>query len=200
MVINSNEEKELIGRLKEGERAAFDELVDIYKEKGFSIVFNMVGNFEDTKDVLQEVFVKIYLNIIKFQEKSRFSTWFYRIAVNCALDFLRKRKKSNRFVSDFLIDEDGRERKIEVADKRAEPARAAMINELSRNLEDSIAKLSEKQKTCFVLKHQNGLKIDEIAQILRCSGTTVKVHLFRAVNNLRKDLSIVYSGGKEAAC
>lgn len=74
-------------------------------------------------------------------------------------------------------------------DRSQGPRKIAMIKELGHNLEDCIAQLSEKQKVCFVLKHENGLSIQEIAQVLKCHPATVKVHIFRAINNLRKNLS-----------
>lgn len=175
--------------MKQGERSAFDEMVEIYKMKGFSITFNMVGNCEDARDILQEAFVKVYLNIKGFRESAQFSTWFYRIVVNCCLDFLRKRQRTNRVFTEPLVDEDGQEKELEVADFSFSPARMVIADELRRNLESCIAELSEKQRTCFVLKHQNGLSIEEIAQVIKCNPATVKVHLFRAVNNLRKSLS-----------
>ncbi len=189
VVANIDKETVLIQRIKQGERASFDALVSLYQQKGLGIAYNMVGNLEDAKDVLQEAFVKVYLNIKGFQERAQFSTWFYRIVVNCSLDLLRKKKRLNRIFIDSIIDEDGREKKLDVADSRLEPARMAIERELGRNLEDNIAKLSEKQRACFVLKHQNGLSIEEISQILKCNPATVKVHLFRAVGNLRKSLS-----------
>lgn len=192
MVINFDKQKELILRLKQGERSAFDELVEIYKMKGFAIAFNMVGNVEDAKDILQETFIKIYTNIKYFQEKSQFSTWFYRIVVNCSLDFLRKRKRISHIFVESIIDEEGKEKEPEVPDTSYEPARIAMRNELSGKLEESIAKLPEKQRISFVLKHQNGLSTQEISKIIKCNPQTVKVHLFRAVNNLRKSLSKYY--------
>lgn len=197
MIVDSGKQKELIERMKQGERSAFDEMVEIYKMKGFSIAYNMVGNCEDARDILQEAFVKVYLNIKGFRENAQFSTWFYRIVVNCCLDFLRKRQRANRVFAEPLIDEEGQVRELEVADTTFDPARMAMAGEISRNLEFCIAALSERQRICFVLKHQNGLSIEEIAQAIKCNPATVKVHLFRAVSNLRKSLPryIAQEGG-----
>jgi RNA polymerase sigma-70 factor (ECF subfamily) len=77
-----NKDIVLIERIKQGDRASFDVLVSLYQQKGLEIAYNIVGNLEDAKDVLQEAFVKVYLNIKGFQEKAKFSTWFYRIVVN----------------------------------------------------------------------------------------------------------------------
>lgn len=189
VVVGIDEETALIQRVKQGERASFDILVSLYQQKGLGIAYNMVGNLEDAKDVLQEAFVKVYLNIRGFQGRAQFNTWFYRIVVNCALDFLRKKKRLNRIFIDSIIDEDGREKKLDVAGSRLEPARITIERELGRSLEDSIDKLSKMQRTCFALRHQNGLSIEEISQTLKCNPATVKVHIFRAIGNLRKSLS-----------
>lgn len=108
------ENLDLIEHIKQGERASFDKLVSLYQQRGLSIAYNMVGNLEDAKDVLQEAFVKVYLNIKGFQGKSSFSTWFYRIIVNCCLDSLRKRKRSKVVFNDTLQDEDMRDKGIKV--------------------------------------------------------------------------------------
>lgn len=182
-------ESALIENIKQGERASFDILVSLYQQKGFSIAYNLVGNIEDAKDILQEAFVKVYLNIKGFQEKAQFFTWFYRIVVNCSLDFLRKQKRKERIFVEAIKDEEEQGKKLEIPDSSSEPARVAILRELGQELEDCIAKLSKNQKLCFVLKHQNGLTVQEISEILKCNPATVKVHLFRAANNLRNSLA-----------
>ncbi len=179
-------EKELIERLRQGERPAFDTLVELYKNKGFGICYNLLGNAEDAKDVLQEAFIKVYLNIKSFKEEARFSTWFYRIAVNCSLDFLRKQKVRNRVLQPAVVDEEGKVKEVE--DMRYEPRKVILNQELAANLDKCVAQLPKMQKLCFVLKHQNGLSNAEISRTLSCSLATVKVHLFRAVHSLQDKL------------
>jgi len=185
--IDIDKEKALIMRMKQNERSAFDELVCIYRNKGFAVAYNFVDNPEDAKDVLQETFIKVYLNIKKFKEQAKFSTWFYRIVVNCSLDFLRRRKTMRKVFTQNLLDEEGKVQQFE--DKRYEPGRILMNEELSSVLDNCISELPEKQKVCFILKHQNGLSNQEIARVLKCTISTVKVHLFRAVRNLQEKLS-----------
>lgn len=184
-------EPALIERVKCGERSGFDNLVGLYQQKGLCIAYSMVGNLEDAKDVLQEAFIKVYLNIKDFKEESKFSTWFYRIVVNCALDFLRKKKNKGKVFMERLTDEETEEEK-EIADWHYEPAGVLLSKELAENLDRCILALPEKQKTCFILKHQNGLTTQEIAQVLKCSVSTVKVHLFRAVRTLQEKLSFYF--------
>lgn len=180
-------ERELVERLRQGERPAFDTLVELYKNKGFAICYGLLGNVEDAKDILQEAFIKVYLNIKGFKEEAKFSTWFYRVAVNCSLDFLRRRKVRSKVLQPAVVDEEGKEKEVE--DMRYEPRRVILNQELAANLDKCIAELPKMQKLCFVLKHQNGLSNAEISRTLSCSISTVKVHLFRAVNNLRDRLS-----------
>lgn len=183
----SSNERELIERLRQGERPAFDTLVELYKNKGLAICYNLLGNLEDAKDVLQEAYIKVYLNIKGFKEKAKFSTWFYRIAVNCSLDFLRRQKARNKVLQPAVVDEEGKEKEAE--DMRYEPRRVILNQELAANLDKCIAELPKMQKLCFVLKHQSGLSNAEISQTLSCGLSTVKVHLFRAVHNLQDMLS-----------
>lgn len=182
-----NNEIVLIEALKKGERASFDRIVDMYQEKGINIAYNMLGNLEDAKDVLQDAFVKIYTGIKNFRGQSKFSTWFYRIVVNCSLDFLRRRKRANKIFVQGIIDEEGAQ--PEVPDLHYDPAKIIMDNELSRKLDECIESLPEKQRTCFILKHREGLTSSQIAEILKCRYATVKVHLFRAVRALQDKLA-----------
>lgn len=182
------DEAVLIQRLRQGERPAFDELVGLYRNRGLAVAYNLAGNLEDAKDILQEAFIKVYLNIKSFKEESRFSTWFYRILVNCSLDFLRKRKRAQKvFAEPFISDEEDKIK--EIPDEHYAPDRVILNKELAQNLDNCIASLPQKQMACFQLKHQNGLSTLEIAQILGCNVSTVKVHLFRSTRTLQDKLS-----------
>ncbi|MFH1397430.1 MAG: sigma-70 family RNA polymerase sigma factor [Candidatus Omnitrophota bacterium] len=182
----SSSERELIERLRQGERPAFDTLVELYKNKGFGICYNLLGNAEDAKDVLQEAFIKVYLNIKNFKEEAKFSTWFYRIALNCSLDFLRRQKVRSKVLQPAVVDGEGKVKEAE--DMRYEPHRIILNQELAANLDKYVAQLPKMQKLCFVLKHQNSLSNAEISRTLNCSLATVKVHLFRAVHSLQDKL------------
>ncbi|MFH1778905.1 MAG: RNA polymerase sigma factor [Candidatus Omnitrophota bacterium] len=190
-------ELQLIEKVKKGERSAFDSLVDKYKEKAFALAFNMVGNYEDAKDVLQDAFVRAYVNIKDFRGSSNFYTWFYRILVNLCRDFLRRRTTVKRvFVSPQMAEGEG-ERNIEVADERPNPLETTLNEEVKQMIDEAMNLLSEKQRMAFILKHIQGLKLSEVAAILNCRESTVKVHLFRAMRNLQKSLSpyLLTAGG-----
>lgn len=183
----SSDEEILIENVRNGERASFDALVKLYRQKGFNIAYGMIGNLEDVKDVLQEAFIKVYLNINSFQGQAKFSTWFYRIVINCSLDFLRRHKSRNKVFTQIMVDDEGKDLG-EPVDNRFHPGKVSLNNELAVMLDDCIDSLPGQQKACFVLKHKNGLRVREISEILKCSESTVKVHLFRAVRTLQYKL------------
>lgn len=183
-------ESQIIEKAKKGERSAFDSLVDKYKEKAFALVFNITGNYEDSKDILQEAFVKAYVNVKDFRAGSSFYTWFYRILVNLCRDFLRRKKAQKRFLVEpleFQYDEE-EETSVDIVDSKPNPAEAAVNKEIIDMVDKAIELLPEKQKIVFILRHIQGMKLAEIAAILNCRESTAKVHLFRAVRNLQKSL------------
>lgn len=185
----------LIERAKNGERAAFDSLVDIHKGKAFALAFSFIGDVEDAKDVLQEAFVKAYTGIINFRGASSFYTWFYRILVNQCKDFLRKKRvRSGVFLEPLpSLEEDG-DNAPEAVDSSPGPSQMALNSEARQLINEAVSGLPEKQKAVFILKHIQGMKLNEIADVVGCSESTAKVHLFRAIRGLRcrltKNLSI----------
>lgn len=182
-------ELQLVKRVKTGERAAFDSLVDKHKGKAFALAFNIIGNYEDAKDVLQEAFVKAYVSINNFRESSNFYTWFYRILVNLCRDFLRRRSTQRRVLAEPLRMQGSEEEEMfDVAGSGPDPSQAALNKETKEMVDQAINLLPEKQKIVFILRHIQEMKLNEIAQMLDCSESTAKVHLFRAIRSLQKSL------------
>lgn len=187
-------ESVLIEDVKAGRRASFDILVGLYQQKGLGIAYNLAGNLEDAKDILQEAFIRMYIHIKGFEGRSRFSTWFYRIVINCALDFLRKRRRANRVFVEAESGDDDKKVSPEVSDVRFEPARVHLAKEFTQKLEEGLSKLSKMQRLCFILRHKDNLAMKEISETLKCNSATVKVHLFRALANLRRALAPYLKG------
>lgn len=171
------QEEQIIDKVKSGDQEAFRELVALYRNKAFGLCFSMVGNVEDAKDILQEAFIKAYKNMGRFRKDSSFYTWFYRIVINTARDYLRKKKHQESRLEQ------------EISDLSLNPAKLVLTDELRQLLDGAIGRLGEKQRLSFIMKHINGMKINEIAQALHCRPATVKVHLFRAVRKLQKKLA-----------
>lgn len=169
--------EQVVDKVQAGDKEAFRQLIMPYRNKAFGLCYSMVRNSEDAKDILQLSFIKAYHNIGAFKKGSSFYTWLYRIVVNTAKDHLRKKARGNTLSLE------------DVADPQAPSQRGLLDEELKHKLEAAIAELPQRQKTVFVMKHMNDMKINEIAEVLQCGPSTVKIHLFRAVRNLRKKLS-----------
>ena len=177
------EELELIVNARQGDNRAMEALYSMNREMIFRLAFQYVGNSADAEDLLQEIFIKAFSAIKSFDPNrgGAFSTWVYRICVNTSINFL-KRKKLEQTVADSRKNIlPGQDHKISRT-----PERNAMDEEI--RLASALDTLSAKQRMIFTLKHYQGLKIKEIATIMKCSEGSVKKQLFRAVNGLRTSL------------
>jgi RNA polymerase sigma-70 factor (ECF subfamily) len=147
----------------------------------------MLGNAEDAADMTQETFLKAWRNLDRFQGDAAFSTWLYRLASNCCLDFLRSQKRRPT-VSMTTEDDDGEEQTIEVADDSATPEEELLLKEERSEIARAMASLDEEQRQILSLRVVNDLSYTEIAEILDIKEGTVKSRLARARENLRKKL------------
>jgi len=185
---------ELVSLAKQGDRSAFSELVKRYEKKVYALALRIMQNPEDASDVLQDTFIQVFKKIKDFKEKSRFSTWLYRIAYNECL--MRKRKKQIPTVSidEPLVLASGEELKQEIVDWSSNPLATIENKELKNKLEEAISKLPEEYRDVVVLKDIEGLSHKEIADMLKISIPNVKTRLHRARMFLRKELSDYFKG------
>ncbi len=184
------EERNLILSAKEGNVGAFEQLVQRYDRKVFSIASMYVQSAEDAKDIYQEVFVRVYKGIRKFEFRSEFSTWLFRITTNVCLSHRARNKKHLHASIDGSHDEDdshGSGPRDEVADHQRTDQRT-MDAEIAENVEHALNTLSPKQRMVFTLRHYDGHKLREIAAMMKCSEGTVKKYLFTATERMRKQL------------
>lgn len=192
-------ECEVIERLRNGERGAFCELVDKYKEKAINIAFSFCGNYEDARDISQEAFIKVFKTIKSFRGECHFYTWFYRILVNLCKDYLRKGKMKYKTISVITNVEDGAQEEENIfeviASQEPGPQEELLNKELSQQLSIALASLPEQQKNVFILKNIHGFKINEISEITKCAPGTIKAHLFKATLNLKEKLAAYALGG-----
>ena len=186
---------ELIHQAKQGNENAFEQLVYRYDRIVLSIALKYTGNKDDAKDLYQEVFIRTYRGINNFQFRSEFSTWLYRIAVNVCLSYKSRSKEHLKVSINEEIDDTDFTKNVseQLVYEGSSPEEEAAGSELAEIVDAALETLSPRQKITFVLKHYEGYKIREIAEMLNCKEGTVKKYLFDAIKNLRKKLSGIYA-------
>lgn len=182
-------EKELLKRSREGHVSSFEELISAHQQKVYNIALRMLANEQDAFDASQEVFIKVYKNLDKFQENSSFSTWLYRITTNTCLDMLRKNKdkKNDISIDSQIAFEDG-EASFQLEDKSADLEEEILKKERQQALYDAIEQLNEEHKKMIVLRDLQGMSYQEIAAITGTNIGTVKSKINRARISLKNSL------------
>jgi len=182
------EEKELIDRLTRGDMAAFRELVEEYKKKMYHFALDMVRNPADAEDISQEVFLKAFRGFKTFKRDAKLSSWLYRIAYNASIDHLRKKSLAPLGVEDIVLDVSS----SGFSDSPAspDPARTAENRLLQARVERALQKVSDRERTVFLLRHYNDLMLDEIAETMQISVGSVKSYLFRCLRKIQKELAV----------
>jgi RNA polymerase sigma-70 factor, ECF subfamily len=195
----ADEERELVRLAQNGTEAAFEELVRRHQNRVFGLVNSILRRREDVEDVAQQVFLKAFVSIRRFDLRAAFSTWLYKITVNECWDYLRKKKvRPLTYESDMSEEQVSRLDGIVSADRP--PERADQRAEVKETLEWMLEKLPEHDRELLVLKEIEGFSVQELSEILDLNVNTVKVRLFRA----RARMIDVYrrrtgSGGQSAA-
>src|SRR6185295_16140525 len=180
-------DRELAVRAREGDMVCFETLVTRKTPAVVSLARRIVGSAEDARDVAQLVFLRVWNEIHRYDEKYSFNTWLYRIATNLSIDFLRSSRSRERAHGATLhIVREREESSASDATRNAEDA------ELARLFETVSSRLSEKQKAAFVLREMQDCETKEIAEILGCGESTVRNHLFNARRILRKEIGRLF--------
>jgi RNA polymerase sigma-70 factor (ECF subfamily) len=181
-------DEELVQQSRRGDRMAFQALVEKYERRVYAVAYGLLGNREDALDAVQEAFVKVHRSLDRFQGKSSFYTWLYRIAVNAAIDL--GRKGSHRQEVEFReeIEPDEERGEYPVAPASEDPSERLMRKELGEIIEDAIGKLPSDQRTAIVLREIEGLSYKEIAGIMGCSEGTVMSRLHYGRKKLQEIL------------
>ena len=178
----------VVQRVQAGDVAAFDELVIKYRERIYSVIYNLTSNKEDSYDLSQEAFIKAFQSIGRFKGKSSFFTWLYRIAVNTTLSFLKK-NRHRRFLSyENISEETGTSDIIEVLAAKTSTEKPTLLKELQHKLNEALQTLSVKHRTVLVLFEIDNLSHQEIAEIMNCSVGTVRSRLHYAKKQLQSEL------------
>ncbi len=167
----------LAERLQRGEPGAFREFVETYKKRVYGLAYEFTRNHADAEDVSQAVFIKIFQSMETFREGGNLNAWLYRISVNAAIDHLRKR---SFFPAERVAELPAR--------PAADPGRDAERSLLKEKIEGALDRISEREKTVFILRHYHDLSLKEIAEALGLTVGAVKSYLFRSIKKLQREL------------
>jgi len=183
------DDRELVRCAQAEDKAAFEELVRRHQHRVFAVAGGILRRREDVEDIAQQVFVKAYFSLKRFDQRAAFSTWLYKITVNECWDLLRK-KKVRPLVYESDLSED-QARQYEVSGETGYPAPDVSEKLADRQrVERLLEGLEERDRLMLILKEVEGFAVEEIANILGLNANTVKVRLFRArrriVNLARK--------------
>ena len=192
---------ELVEEFRGGNQASFEELIQRYAVKAFSLASRLTKNQEDAEEVLQDVFVTVYRKIDGFQGKASFSSWLYRITVNAAFMKLRKRKQDNSIAIEDMPPQ--LQKSLGVPRNLHQEADAiTMRHQVTSALEEAISKLPDDYRPVFILRDIDGLTSREVSKILKLTVPAVKSRLHRSRLMLRRKLARFfkeYSTGTTAA-
>jgi len=179
-------EEHLVALARQGQVAAFEELVQRHQQKVYNLAYRMMGNREDAYDMAQEALTRAFAGIGRFRGRASFSTWLYRITTNTCLDELRRRKRQPVYsIDETLATEDGELRRQLPDDSAPAPDEVVTQRELERELQGALQKLSEEHRTVVLLRDYLGLAYEEISEALSVELGTVKSRLFRARRSLK---------------
>lgn len=183
------DDRELVRRGQAGDKEAFEELVRRHQHRVFAVAGGILRRREDVEDIAQQVFVKAYFSLKRFDQRAAFSTWLYKITVNECWDLLRKKKVRPLLYESDLSEEQAQQfGAAERLDSGAQDVSEKL--EAQQQVENLLHGLDERDRMMLILKEVEGFAIEEIAEILDLNANTVKVRLFRArrriVNQVRK--------------
>ena len=180
---------DLVKRARQGDLAAYDELVRRYQERIYATVYHMTANHEDANDLAQEAFIKAFQALRSFKGGSSFYTWVYRIAVNKTINFLKQRKNKAQMSLDDLDFNAEHDPDLVALISDKTPRREVGLAELQEKLNAAMQKLSEPHRLVVTLHDVQGLSHEEIAKIMDCNIGTVRSRLFYARQQLQAYLS-----------
>ncbi len=187
------EDTALVTASQAGDLEAFKTLFEQHRRTVLGIAYNYVKNLEDAEDILQETFIKAHhsLHQFKIHDQARFSSWLYRIGVNCSIDHVRKQKRKKEKISAMKDLHQG------IAQRNpSDPEHRRHMKEIRQKVDQAMTKLSPRQRMIFQLKHDQQFSIKEIAAVMECSEGSIKKQLFRAVGVIKAGLKNFLGEGR----
>jgi RNA polymerase sigma-70 factor (ECF subfamily) len=176
-------------RFKQGDQAAFEQLVRRNTHKVHALVYRFLGSAELADDLTQEVFLRVFRTAHRYEPAAKFSTWLYRIVANLAFNVMRSRKRAHVYPMGAAGDSDDDTFERNIPDEHANrPGESLDQDELRKDIACAIAQLPENQRVAMVLHQYEHKAYDDIAEVLDCTTMAVKSLLSRARENLRQSL------------
>lgn len=184
------DEDALIGQAQRGDVAAFEELVRRHDRNVLRLALSLLGSEEEARDVYQDAFLKVFRSLRGFRRKSSLETWIYRIVTNLCLDRLRRPSARREARAGAGPAEGALDRLALLPDDRPghDPERTLQGREVRRRIEAALAGLAPRERLVFELRHDQGLRLKRIAEILETTEETARNCLFRAHRELRARL------------
>lgn len=174
----------LVRRFCSGDETAFDELVRSYAQRVYNLVYRFVHNREDAQELTQDVFLRVYSALPRFQGRSGLYTWIYRIAVNCALNHLRSRRRRVRTGQEVPLSDPA----LGQLSARRTPENDFRQAAIREAIATAVRQLPRQQQAVFVMRQYQGMDIKEIAAVLGISTGAVKSHYHFALVKLQRAL------------
>jgi RNA polymerase sigma-70 factor, ECF subfamily len=178
------EDRELVRRAQAQDKDAFEELVRRHQHRVFAVAGGILRRREDVEDIAQQVFVKAYFSLKRFDQRAAFSTWLYKITVNECWDLLRKKKVRPLVYESDLSEEQARQ--FSAPERETTTQDVSDRLEAQQHVERLLEGVDERDRMMLILKEVEGFAVEEIAEILNLNANTVKVRLFRARRRIVK--------------
>lgn len=179
-----------VARVLAGDRDAYQVLVERHSRNIFRLAYRMTGSEPDAEDMVQETFLRAYKALGRFERRANFGTWLHRVAVNCTLDFLRRRQRPPEEFAEALAPagEENSDPLVKAPSPDPDPERLLLSSEMQKRVNEALAALSSRERAAFVLRHLEGRSTEEISQMLGMRSNAAKNTVFRAVQKLRQAL------------
>ena len=172
---------------RNGDRNAFAELVELYKDKIFHLAYRMLNNKQEAEDAVQETFLRVYTNLHRYDENQKFSTWIFRIGTNLCIDKLRRRKQTYSLDAE-MTDGEGNDYYAMLPSDEDTPEKQLIVSETQAQIHRAIETLPEKYKSVVILRYLHDMSLQEISDVLDMPVTTIKTRVHRGREYLRKKL------------
>ena len=182
-----NNDKELVKKAQNGDKAAFDALVTKYQFKVVNLVTRFVKDVDEAQDVAQEAFIKAYRGLSNFRGDSAFYTWLYRIAINSAKNYIVSQSRKSPTYAVDIDDAEHMETAAALKDIDT-PEGKLLTSEIENTVYKAIKELPEDLKTAITLRELEGMTYEEIANVMECPIGTVRSRIFRARETIDKHL------------